>query len=178
MSTDEINRTIDTKIEDGTLTNDEYDNYITTHCWYCGAPLEENHNSKKIKLSRSKILHLSAEKLIFNIPECSECHKFHTKEKHREWLNTSISLAAALPASNILDLILPETVTEILEFAGMEMFDLTFLLLIPIISKALSQGRIVMREKFHTGTPDPVLRPEEAIPMVKEAKSNGFRKIK
>lgn len=88
MALEDLNKEINSKIEDGTLLEKDFQDYSNFFCWYCGHAYPQNKKfNDKIVLSRyeSKIegpkrVHRTEYKTI-NIPQCYNCYQIHEAER-------------------------------------------------------------------------------------------------
>lgn len=87
---DEMNKSYDARIADGSLTDNSFSIYAQNLCWYCGKPYEGGKRYKDIiNLSRYESKRVSYKRVsrteykTIEVPQCINCLHIHQDETNR-----------------------------------------------------------------------------------------------
>lgn len=184
---DDYGRDIDHLVKEGTLSIEQFQTYSRTYCWYCGRPYVAVDGKRHIRirtLNKKETESTAVKKVTttysrtIKIPECSECKAYHAINDKS--INHQGNLALIIGYSMVAALLIylcnstGETATVLIIgiFASLALYMVVAVLGMLVLWPFKTIYDAITHEKEKN--PQPTLRSEEDLPMIRDAHEDGF----
>ena len=184
---DDYGRDIDRLVKEKTLTDEQFQTYTNTYCWYCGRPYSAIDGARHIrsrKLTKQERKTDGVKKITttytrtVQIPECTDCKAFHVVDdkKTNNMGNMAFIIGYLIVAAVLAYLCVTTGETGMVLLIGI-MVSLSLFMVVGFVGMLvlwpfMALYELITHEKEKN--PQPKLRSENDVPQVIKARRAGF----